>query len=192
MVISTSGGRAMPVRAPQGRGEVLALVGDHHPLAGRIEMGQREVEARHRPAVGGAHLRHVVDEQIFGEMIGRRRRGEMLAGADEMPFAPAPRAQVLVHLGARRPRAAPVLPALERGEHIVEIAGRDAVDGEARQPVRRMLDPGVRHGFLPVFGSAHLPEYNVGAAPAGAILDIAWPSTLPRAGEGRGEGAVAS
>jgi CO/xanthine dehydrogenase Mo-binding subunit len=85
-------------------------------------MRQREVEAGDRAAMGGPHLVHVVDEEIFGEMVGRGGAGEMLAGTHEVLLRERLHAEVLMDLRARRPCPAPVLPALERGEDVVEIA----------------------------------------------------------------------
>ena len=61
------------LRLAQRSDQVLAFVRNEHALARRIEVGQGEVEAFDRLHMRGAHLLHVLNEQILREMVGGRR-----------------------------------------------------------------------------------------------------------------------
>ena len=90
----------------------FTLVRDGHALARRIDQRQRAVAALHRLHVCGLHLRKVVDEQKFAKVIAHRGAGEMRTGRQFVALRQCLDAKRLVLRGARRPGAAPILPAL--------------------------------------------------------------------------------
>ena len=125
---------------------MLALVGDHHPLAGGADQRQREIPAFHCPAVRALHLLGVDDEHELRKVVAHRGARQMLAGGKFVSIGEGLTAQLFVDHRARAPGAAPVLPALDAGSDFLEVGKRHAVRYEARRPVRdRRLYPGIRH-----------------------------------------------
>jgi len=54
-----------------------------------------------------------------------------------------------MYTGAIGPYTAPIVPALEQCEHIVEVADRNSVDAEARDPVGGMVESWISHLWSP-------------------------------------------
>ena len=82
-------------------------------------MRQRQIETLHRLHVGGAHLRHVLDKEIFGKVIGDRCAREMLPRAEIVLGVQRLMPKRFVHFRAFRPGAAPIVPTRKRAEHVM-------------------------------------------------------------------------
>src|SRR6185436_13339574 len=107
---------------------------------------QRAGVAIDRLAVRCAHLQRVLHEHELREVVVHRGANEVLAGGEAMALGQGSSAEVLVQLGARRPRSAPVFPALDRARDLLEVGEDDAVRDEAGRPVRDGRgDAGVLH-----------------------------------------------
>ena len=177
-------------RLAQDAVERLALVGDLHPLARRVEVRQRRVAARHRLHVRGPHLLEVVHEQELGEVVVDAGALQMLARAQELAAGPAPPVP-----SPRARRRAPTTPgtsrpttASDRGD-LLEIGERHPVGDEARSPMGdRRRDARVSgHVLLPRQYCDFDGSYRVIPAPVAGIhlplapaLVVGWmPRTSP-------------
>ena len=131
----------------QDAGEPLAFVRHLDALALRLEIGQREVAAFDRLHVRGLHLREVLHEQELAEMVVDAGALQMLGGGDGFLVGERGAAELLVHGGARRPGAAPVVPGFERRGDVLEIGQHHALGDEARRPMMdRGGDAGIGRG----------------------------------------------
>ncbi len=133
--MTTTGGRSTPDGLAQDAGKRLAFVGHLHALARRAQMRQRELAALDRLHVRGLHLREVLHEQELAEVIVDAGALQVLARADELLVARAPRAP-----SPRARRRAPTRRAhqsshdvIARGD-LLEVGERDAVGRRSAAP----------------------------------------------------------
>src|SRR6201999_2230626 len=81
------------------------------------------------------HLVEVGDVHELGEVVDRGRGRKMLAGRQAAPFREGLLAELFMSGGRPRPHGAPLRPVLKLVHDPLEVAGRNAVGGEARSPV---------------------------------------------------------
>jgi hypothetical protein len=140
-------------RLAQNAGEGAALKGNRDALACGQEMGQRDAAAFHRLHVRRLHLRNIVHEQEFREMVIDAGALQVLAGTHLLAGRERRAAHVLVYGRPRRPRLAPVVPARDRRRHLLEVGERDAVGDEPRPPMGNGgSDQRIGHGRFQVGG----------------------------------------
>ena len=133
--MTTTGGRVDAGGLAQDAVQVFALVRDLDPLARRPQVRQREVAALDPLHVRRLHLRDVVHEQERAEMVVHAGALQVLAGAQRPLLVQGLAPEPLMHGGALRPGAAPVVPRRRRRRHLLEVGEVDAVRDEARRPV---------------------------------------------------------
>src|SRR5258706_2613035 len=112
-------------------------------------MRKGAVAAFHGLHARALYLGGIDHKQDFAEVVAARGARVVLARRDRVALGERLGAQRLVDGGARRPGAAPVLPALAARGHLLEVDERHAVRDEARRPVGDCgFDSRVFHGCL--------------------------------------------
>src|SRR5258706_10475297 len=105
---------------------------------------KRRLVAVERAQVRVAHLLLIVHENELGEVVIHRSAHQVLAGGELVAVLERLPPERLVHLTALAPSAAPVLPALDPGGHLLQVGEQHALRDEARRPVRdRRRDSGI-------------------------------------------------
>jgi hypothetical protein len=97
-------------------------------------MRQREVAALDGFRVRRFHLREIVHEHEFAEVIAQRRARKVPGRADEAAVGQRLAPDFLMHRGARRPRRAPFVPERNAAGHFLEIREWHTARDKTRRP----------------------------------------------------------